>query len=34
MRKTPSQDGFHMKIWILETVELPLDSLTMDSPGE
>jgi hypothetical protein len=32
--KPLSQDGFQMKILLLETVESPLDSLTMDSPGE
>ena len=33
-RKPSSQDGFHMKIWLLKTMESPLDSLTMDSPSE
>jgi len=33
-RKTLSQNGFHLKIWILKTMESPLDSLTMESSGE
>ena len=32
--KPLGQNGFHLKIWLLKTVESPLDSLNMESPGE